>query len=1441
MSTSLTPVLNDDDTSKGSVVPNSFAAISQQEIQGQLTQELIQTKKYVEKLEALLKEHNIEVPLEFRSSLSAIALHGVAKDRTILVNGSIDELRQLLEGRQKLAREQEVAVEYHNLHFHTTVDTEREISTVFTTLRDLLFFWVARPQKKLDILANVSGRILPRKMTLLIGPPGSGKSVLLKALAGRLRESGKAKYSGHVFYDGDDLKSGKFLVGKVADYVEQGDTHEAVLTVKETMKFAWKCTTGGHHSYGFAKDEAVAAILDEDDESCAVVQNVIIGLGLNGCKDTYVGNGHVRGVSGGQKRRVTIGEMVVCPRPIKMMDCISNGLDTATTFDIIQATRLVSEGFGRTTVISLLQPPPDVYNLFDEIILLCEGHEIYHGPREHIMSYFEALGYVCPVDVDEADFLQELPTPEGRRFINRPDAPYRPEDLARVWKESPFYKQMVAEMRYPVVDEDKGVEESSAHRLSLSNTKTWYGDQLEAHPGTFWFYLKLCMERDFKVILRDANFSKARIGQSLLVGAIAGSLFNNISTEDTNTMNGFLFNTVLFGALGSFAILPIVFEQKAVYYKQKDALFFPTGAFTLSQTISMIPLQIVETILYVTIVYWAAGLSDEEDGSRFLTFIVMCFAFSLCIGQLFRLIASCLPDMRVALPASGIIVVVMVLFSGFIQPKTVISDGWIWFYWMNPIAWVLKAVTVNEFSASNYDFKHCLNPSCTQTERFGDYVLKSYGNPTEMKWIWYSFAVILAEFFFFFFLTYLAQKYIHTEPTPPPPVRYELADSDSVNGEKVANPRTVKPVVGGEEEQRPEDGDVEAAEPPRQHYGAVHKKVEQLPFDPISFAFRDISYTVTLPSGDDIELLHEVNGFFEPATITALMGSSGAGKTTLLDVLAGRKNTGVVQGEMFLNGLSKVDAYFRRVMGYVEQFDTLHVRSTPREAIQFNAELRLSSDTTSDQKRMWVDSIVSMMDLEPIQHDLIGIAGAGGMSFEQRKRISIGTELAANPSILFLDEPTTGLDSRAAQALIVNIRRIAASGRSVVCTIHQPSTAIFNSFDSLLLLKKGGRTVFFGPLGQRGSNLVQFFESIPGVAPMPSYMNPATWMLDVIGAGTSVQATKGDTDFAAYYTGSSLNEINRMKLTTLCVPNDGSRRLTDADVEALQVEGYRSSYAAQFRLLFTRFQVSYWRNPGYSLMRNVTNIVIALIFASAYPFQTYNDNIETMSRAAVIYITALFCGIMAMMLVVPVTSNDRPVFYHEQQSRMYSIFLYSAAQFFTEIPYLILGALSLSLPFFYIVGFNNVGPVTQKFFWFWFFNFLLEATMLFMGVFFVYLAPNESTCHVFTGLTNTVLGLFCGFLIAEQAFPDFWTFMYWLDPLHYALEGLFMTMFHDDTTKITSSDGTKMTAQYYITQDVFTTWKYDHVGIDVMALLLMAGAAVVGSYLCLVFLRHDKN
>eukprot|EP00981_Chlorochromonas_danica_P004732 scaffold954_cov173-Ochromonas_danica.AAC.18 len=482
-------------------------------------------------------------------------------------------------------------------------------------------------------------------------------------------------------------------------------------------------------------------------------------------------------------------------------------------------------------------------------------------------------------------------------------------------------------------------------------------------------------------------------------------------------------------------------------------------------------------------------------------------------------------------------------------------------------------------------------------------------------------------------------EYVKSVPAPIPPMR------DDEDKEE-------------EEDSEDDNNDIEAAaggQAIQSDNNTNYNKIEQLPFEPISFAFKDIWYTVTLPSGEDIDLLKGVNGYFEPGTVTALMGSTGAGKTTLLDVLAGRKNTGVIRGEMYHNGILKVDAYFRRIMAYVEQFDTLHIKSTPREAIDFNASLRLPSSITVEQRHMWVNSILNMMDLLPIENELIGVTALGGMSFEQRKRVSIGTELAANPSILFLDEPTTG--------------------RTVVCTIHQPSSAIFHSFDNLLLLQTGGQTAYFGQLGQGSENLIRYFESIPArllSSPMPNHCNPATWMLDVIGAGTTTTSSSNtrspsatDIDFHLYYNESSLCQENMEKLTVLTTTTTSNSRLNDENamfVEGHHNNGYNTSYWKQLSLLYHRTIMTYWRTPSYTLSRNITNILIALIFASAYPLQDYTNYVETTSRAAVIYITSLFCGVLAMRTVIPIISEERPVYYLEQHARMYSPIVFSFVQ-----------------------------------------------------------------------------------------------------------------------------------------------------------------------------------
>lgn len=398
-------------------------------------------------------------------------------------------------------------------------------------------------------------------------------------------------------------------------------------------------------------------------------------------------------------------------------------------------------------------------------------------------------------------------------------------------------------------------------------------------------------------------------------------------------------------------------------------------------------------------------------------------------------------------------------------------------------------------------------------------------------------------------------------------------------------------------------------------------------------------------------------------------------------------------------------------------------------------------------REKWVETVVDLLELRSIANLMVGTPTTGGMSFEQKKRVSIGVELASNPAILFLDEPTTGLDSRAAQVVMRGIRRVAASGRSVVCTIHQPSFPIFNMFDALLLLKRGGKTVFFGPLGENCKSLVEFFEAAPEVTPIKPQVNPATWMLDVIGAGTST-ATKS-VDYHEFYAESALCLANEVHAIELSKPVEGMSPPPEvADGE------YVTSFAYQFSRLMYRQSMFYWRTPGYNVTRVVISIVVAAIFGSAYPQQTYFTSLNCVARIGVIYITTLFIGVIGLQTVVPVAFDDRPPFYRERQSNMYSTVIYTIVNTLVEIPYLIVTSFAFVLPFFYIVGFNNIGNVAEKFMYYWLFVCLYIATLVTLGQMCVSISPTRQVSNIIASVTSVFYSLFSGYMIQPQSIPN---------------------------------------------------------------------------------------
>ena len=202
---------------------------------------------------------------------------------------------------------------------------------------------------------------------------------------------------------------------------------------------------------------------------------------------------------------------------------------------------------------------------------------------------------------------------------------------------------------------------------------------------------------------------------------------------------------------------------------------------------------------------------------------------------------------------------------------------------------------------------------------------------------------------------------------------------------------------------------------------------------------------------------------------------------------------------MFVNG-KPLDPAFQRKTGYVQQQD-LHLETTTvREALRFSAMLRQPKSVPTSEKHVFVEEVIDMLNMRDFAEAVVGVPGEG-LNVEQRKLLTIGVELAAKPALLlFLDEPTSGLDSQSAWAIMAFLRKLANNGQAVLSTIHQPSSILFEEFDRLLFLAKGGRTVYFGEIGENSRTLLDYIEKSGGRDCGPNE-NPAEYMMEIVGAG----------------------------------------------------------------------------------------------------------------------------------------------------------------------------------------------------------------------------------------------------------------------------------------------------------------------------------------------------
>ncbi|KAK1621024.1 hypothetical protein QYE76_026541 [Lolium multiflorum] len=257
----------------------------------------------------------------------------------------------------------------------------------------------------------------------------------------------------------------------------------------------------------------------------------------------------------------------------------------------------------------------------------------------------------------------------------------------------------------------------------------------------------------------------------------------------------------------------------------------------------------------------------------------------------------------------------------------------------------------------------------------------------------------------------------------------------------------------------------------------------------IEIAFKDLSLTL---KGSKKKLLRSVTGKLMPGRVAAFMGPSGAGKTTFLNAIAGKATGCDTSGLVLINGKVEPIRAYKRIIGFVPQDDIVHGNLTVEENLWFNARCRLSGDMSKADKVLVVERVIESLGLQAVRDSLVGDVETRGISGGQRKRVNVGLEMVMEPSVLILDEPTSGLDSASSLLLLRALRREALEGVNISMVVHQPSYTLYRMFDDLILLAKGGMTVYHGPV----KKVEEYFSGL-GIV-VPDRVNPPDYYIDIL-------------------------------------------------------------------------------------------------------------------------------------------------------------------------------------------------------------------------------------------------------------------------------------------------------------------------------------------------------
>ena len=898
---------------------------------------------------------------------------------------------------------------------------------------------------------------------------------------------------------------------------------------------------------------------------------------------------------------------------------------------------------------ALYQSSEAITDRFDKVSVLYEGRQIFFGRVASASEYFEEMGWNRPARQTLGEFLTAVTNPSQRSAKRGFDhlVPRTSDEFEAHWRKSPQYASLQAEIEQYQHDDAGRAAVLEEFRQARHQIKAKW--MLPKAPQVISFPMQtgLCAKRAYQQLWNGKSAALTSLFGEIIIALVVGSIFYGTpaTTDAFFSYGSVLFFAVLLNVLMSTTDAHNLYKGRAVVRKQVSYRFYRPSADALGAVLVDIPWKFIMATCFNLTLYFLAGLA--ASASQFFIFFLFVFVATLSMSMIFRTVAAATQTLAQCMAISGFLVLALVTYAGFVLPAPDMHPWFKWISYINPLFYAFEALLVNQAHDTEYpcaglvppypgltgEIFVCPVPGAVagQTDVSGDdWFETSYGY--SYSHLWRNLGILLG-FFFFFLLTYLLATEMKVQSFVGPDVLVFLRRrgrafhwSGRLSGDGNAK-RKGKSVIDIEAAPQVAGSSSPLPKLPEALVSADVEEVDEAPRGVVApdgretFSWQNVCLDVMVKNKSS-RLLNNVSGWVRPGTLTALMGVSGAGKTTLLNALAQRVSYGTVVGDFYLDG-RPLPVSFKRNVAYVQQQDVHLETSTVREALQFSAILRQPAQVPKAEKLAFVEDLIHRLEMTEFADAVVGVAGRG-LGVEQRKRLSIAVELAAKPTMLmFLDEPTSGLDGHSSQAILTLLRRLAAGGLGIICTIHQPSAMLFQQFDRLLLMAHGGRVSYFGDIGPESETVLGYFGD-RGPRRCEGAENPAEYLLDVLQS-----ADNAEYDWPSLW-------ANSMEAKQVAAELEGMKMSQGVDGASHEAHGNKGKRATEYSVpliwqippVFRRTLQQHWRSPTYILSKYMLGIACSLFIG----FSFWQSGFTIMDTQNALFAILMMCAVFSALV-----------------------------------------------------------------------------------------------------------------------------------------------------------------------------------------------------------------